>query len=38
MSNYKQAEVMAPERRFEALQTGSGRALLFSIGTDALSM
>ncbi|MBC7631377.1 hypothetical protein [Aeromicrobium sp.] len=36
MSNYKQAEVMAPDASFEALQTDSGDALLFSIGTDAV--
>jgi hypothetical protein len=36
MSNFKQAEIMAPEEKFEALQTTSGTALLFSIGTDGV--
>jgi hypothetical protein len=36
MRNYKQAEVMAPDARFEALQTDAGDALLFSIGTDGV--
>lgn len=34
MKNYKQAAIMAPEEKFEALQTYNGHALLFSIGTD----
>lgn len=34
MKNYKQAELMSPEKRFEALQTNTGHPLLFSIGTD----
>jgi hypothetical protein len=34
MTNYMQAEVMRPETGFRALQTASGAALLFSIGTD----
>ena len=34
MTNYVQAEIMAPETGIEALQTSSGNALLFSIGTD----
>jgi hypothetical protein len=34
MSNYKQAEIMAPDAKFQALQTTTGYALLFSIGTD----
>jgi len=36
MRNYKQAEVMAPDAGFEALQTDAGDALLFSIGTDGV--
>lgn len=36
MSNYKQAEIMAPDSAFQALQTGTGAALLFSIGTDGI--
>ena len=34
MQNYLQAEIMRPEKGFQALQTGAGNALLFSIGTD----
>ncbi|MEG4574225.1 hypothetical protein QUA56_16270 [Microcoleus sp. N3A4] len=34
MPNYKQAEVVAPDAQFEALQTNEGHSLLFSIGTD----
>ena len=34
MQNYKQAEVVAPDAQFEALQTNEGHSLLFSIGTD----
>jgi hypothetical protein len=34
MANYLQAEIMRPETGIQALQTGTGRALLFSIGTD----
>lgn len=34
MKNYKQAELMSPEQKFEALQTVKGNSLLFSIGTD----
>jgi hypothetical protein len=34
ITNFKQAEVMSPEDKFEALQTDSGYSLLFSIGTD----
>jgi hypothetical protein len=34
MSNYLQAEIMRPETGIQALQTGAGSALLFSIGTD----
>src|SRR5690606_16833478 len=34
MTNYMQAETLAPDKKFEALQTAEGRSLLFSIGTD----
>jgi hypothetical protein len=34
MKNYKQAAIMSPEEKFEALQTDNGHALLFSVGTD----
>src|SRR5262245_4516902 len=34
MKNYLQAEVMTPDKTFEALQTSTGASLLFSIGTD----
>jgi hypothetical protein len=34
MQNYKQAEVVAPEAKFEALQTSEGHSLFFSIGMD----
>ena len=34
MQNYLQAEIMRPEKGFQALQTGAGNALLFSIGMD----
>ena len=34
MTNYLQAEIMRPEAEIQALQTGTGSALLFSIGTD----
>jgi hypothetical protein len=34
MQNYLQAEIMKPDAGFQALQTSSGEALLFSIGTD----
>jgi hypothetical protein len=34
MKNYKAAELMSPENKFEALQTNIGNSLLFSIGTD----
>ncbi|SFW81946.1 hypothetical protein [Chitinophaga sancti] len=34
IKNYKQAETMAPDANFEALQTTDGLSLLFSIGTD----
>ncbi|MEO6920271.1 MAG: hypothetical protein ABI171_14820 [Collimonas sp.] len=36
MRNYKQAEIMAPDASFAALQTTAGNALLFSIGTDGV--
>lgn len=36
MKNYKQAAIMAPENKFEALQTNLGHSLLFSIGTDGV--
>jgi hypothetical protein len=35
MTNYLQAEIMAPEADLQALQTASGAALLLSVGTDA---
>lgn len=34
IKNYKQAETMAPDASFEALQTTDGYSLLFSIGAD----
>ena len=34
MDNYLQAEIMRPEKEIQALQSSTGRALLFSIGTD----
>lgn len=34
MKNYKQAALMSPEKKFEALQTSIGNSMLFSIGTD----
>lgn len=34
INNYIQAEIMAPDKTFEALQTNTGASLLFSIGTD----
>ncbi|MDI1257396.1 MAG: hypothetical protein PSV16_14980 [Flavobacterium sp.] len=36
MQNFKQAEIMSPENKFEALQTDKGLSLLFSIGTDGV--
>ena len=36
MKNYKQAEIMSPEAKFQALQTNDGRSLVFSIGTDGV--
>ena len=34
MKNHKQADVMSPQKKFEALQTTEGDSLFFSIGTD----
>ena len=34
MTNFKQAEVMSWEGKFEALQTDEGHSLFFSLGTD----
>lgn len=36
MQNYLQAEDMAPEQKFRALQAGDGTSLLFSIGSDGV--
>ncbi len=36
MTNYHPAEVAAPDKKFEALQAGDGRSVLFSIGTDGV--
>ena len=36
MKNYLQAELISPQEKFEALQTGDGHSLLFSIGTDGV--
>lgn len=36
MDNYKQAELIAPQDTFMAVQTEEGLALLFSIGTDGV--
>lgn len=36
MQNFKQANIMAPEAQFEAVQTQEGHSLFFSIGTDAV--
>jgi hypothetical protein len=36
MKNQKHAEVMSPDKAFEALQTSQGDALFFSIGTDGV--
>jgi len=36
MQNYLQAEILAPDAKFEAQQTESGASLLFSIGTDSV--
>ncbi|GGG27672.1 hypothetical protein GCM10011344_30610 [Dokdonia pacifica] len=34
MQHYKHAEIVAPDTKFEALQTKQGHSLFFSIGTD----
>ena len=34
MKNYKQSNVISPQKKFKAVQTNSGDALLFSIGMD----
>ena len=34
MQNYLQADILNPEKQFQALQTNTGTSLLFSIGTD----
>lgn len=34
MDNYKQAEILAPDKEFKALQDVNGNSLFFSIGTD----
>ena len=34
MDNYKQSELISPQKKFRAVQTDKGLALLFSIGTD----
>lgn len=34
MQNYLLAELISPQKKFQALQTSNGLALLFSIGTD----
>lgn len=34
MRNYKQANIISPQKKFAAVQTNNGEALLFSIGTD----
>ena len=36
MKNYKQAEIMSPEAKFQALQTDDGCSLLFSVGADGV--
>lgn len=36
MTNYLQAELISPQKKFEALQVNSGESLLFSIGTDGI--
>lgn len=36
MKNFLQAEIMAPDKKFEALQDKTGHSLLFSIGTDGV--
>lgn len=34
MKNHKQASIMSPQKRFQALQTKEGHSLFFSIGSD----
>lgn len=34
MVNFKQAKIVSPQEKFQALQTDDGNSLLFSIGTD----
>lgn len=34
ISNFKLADIVAPEKKFEALQSDTGCSLLFSVGTD----
>ncbi len=36
MVNFKQAEVISPQKKFQALQTNDGYSLLFSIGDDEI--
>jgi len=36
MDNYKQSESISPQKKFRAVQTDEGMALLFSIGTDGV--
>ena len=36
MDNYKQSEVISPQKKFRAVQTDRDLALLFSIGTDGI--
>ena len=36
MTNYTHAEIISPQKKFEALQTVDGHSLLFSIGTDGI--
>lgn len=36
MQHFKHAEIVAPDTKFEALQTNQGHSLFFSIGTDGV--
>lgn len=36
MDNYTQSELISPQKKFRAVQTDQGMALLFSIGTDGI--
>jgi len=36
MDNYMQSELISPQKKFRAVQTDQGLALLFSIGTDGI--